>query len=299
VLGLVAVGWCAAVAACAGPFGLSDGSSLSVWSHGNGYLVRGVALSERGDGYVVPSTWQQRGRRYGTRQLVEAIVRVARKVSRHRRGALLGVADLSDQGGGPALPEHGSHRNGRDVDLLFYTMDTRGRPLPPMDVMTRFTPSGVAIVPAHAPRPPSGAPKGRSPGREKGRVASYGGERRFDDRANWALVRALVLDERVAVQAIFIHRALRQRLLDWATQSHEDPAVIAAAAEVMRQPSDAAPHDDHLHVRVLCAPEDRFYGCVDRGALRWWKKGYKYLEDEQRGAALGAVAARSAEPPMR
>ena len=37
------------------------------------------------------------------------------------------------------------------------------------------------------------------------------------------------------------------------------------------------PHDDHLHLRIYCAADDRAYGCVDRGPTRWWKKRWKYL----------------------
>ena len=45
----------------------------------------------------------------------------------------------------------------------------------------------------------------------------------------------------------------------------------------MKQPSDAEVHDDHMHVRLYCAPGDRSLGCVDKGPVRWWKKMWKYM----------------------
>ena len=71
-------------------------------------------------------------------------------------------------------------------------------------------------------------------------------EVRFDNRRNWRMVRSLLLDPDVEVQWIFVQR-------------------------------DSEPHDDHMHVRVFCDPDDRDEGCVDKGPPRWWKKHWKYM----------------------
>lgn len=78
----------------------------------------------------------------------------------------------------------------------------------------------------------------------------------------------MLSDPTVEVQWIFIHRALAERLLEQALAQHEDLAVIARAAAVLHQPSDAQPHDDHMHVRVYCAAWNRSRGCVDKGPAR-------------------------------
>ena len=100
---------------------------------------------------------------------------------------------------------------------------------------------------------------------------------RFDARRNWAFVRALLSDPESEVQWIFIHRGLAAALLHEATRAGDDPALVARASFIMKQPSDAEVHDDHMHIRFYCAPADRSLGCVDKGPVRWWKKMWKYM----------------------
>ena len=100
---------------------------------------------------------------------------------------------------------------------------------------------------------------------------------RFDARRNWAFVRALLSDPESEVQWIFIHRGLAAALLHEATRAGDDPALVARASFIMKQPSDAEVHDDHMHIRFYCAPADRSIGCVDKGPVRWWKKMWKYM----------------------
>ena len=57
----------------------------------------------------------------------------------------------------------------------------------------------------------------------------------------------------------------------------DDPALVARASFIMQQPSDSEVHDDHMHIRLYCAPADRRLGCVDKGPVRWWKKMWKYM----------------------
>lgn len=265
------------LAACVGPGLLTDGSSVSVGTHSRGLLRRGHKLPARGEGYVVPPRWLSRDRSYGTDELVSLILRAARRVERQHRNAMLGVADLSPRGGGPS-PEHLSHRSGRDVDLIYYTTDLRGKPVLPSE-MLHYDESGLSRsdsaegaggiltgAAAYWQRPPPTAegPAGTPP------------PRRLDVQRTWALVRALVTDPEVHVQWIFIGRTVARQLLAHAQRINEPAWVVERAESLMHQPGDAQAHDDHVHVRVFCPLSDRQLGCVDRGPPRWMKKSLKY-----------------------
>jgi penicillin-insensitive murein endopeptidase len=243
-----------------GPALFTDGSSVSVGTFGNGLLRHGRRLRARGEGYVIPSLWQARGANWATDELVAAIARAARRVRREYPGGLLGVGDLSRRGGGDS-ELHRSHENGRDADLIFYAVDERGRPLAPANAMPRYG-DDLRSLP---PRP------------TKGVVFGPVSPRRFDVRRNWALVRALLEDPEIEVQYLFLSEPLKRALLDYAASSGEDPALVEEAEALLHQPGDSLPHDDHLHLRIYCAATDRFFGCVDRGPTRWWKKRWKYM----------------------
>jgi penicillin-insensitive murein endopeptidase len=169
---------------------------------------------------------------------------------------------MSRRGGGDSA-EHKSHHSGRDVDVFFYGVDGDGRAVRPGEAMFHFASDGRAVRWS----PPRGvrAPIGALP------VV------RFDARRNWAFVRALLSDPESEVQWIFIHRGLAAALLQEATRAGDDPALVARASFVMKQPSDGDAHDDHMHIRLYCAPADRRLGCVDKGPVRWWKKMWKYM----------------------
>jgi penicillin-insensitive murein endopeptidase len=101
--------------------------------------------------------------------------------------------------------------------------------------------------------------------------------RSFDVARNWALVRALLEEPRIEVQYLFINERLKQTLLDYARAHGEEPSLLDRADALLHQPGDSLPHDDHLHVRIFCSNDDRYFGCSDRGPIRWWKKRYKYM----------------------
>src|SRR5690606_12139398 len=103
----------------------APGQTASVGLANDGYLLGGVPLPDRGPGFV-------RGRpgettRFGTPALVGALGRAAAAVAEAYPGSPpLKVGDLSGPGGG-AHPRHGSHRSGRDVDVIFYARDDAGQ----------------------------------------------------------------------------------------------------------------------------------------------------------------------------
>lgn len=262
---VVVTGW---VAGCASAGMLDDGSSVSYGPPSRGALINPVALPDAGDGYRVPPTWAQRGLRYGTSELVSFVVHLGRALEPAGLGRPLAVADLSLAGGGPSA-WHRSHQSGRDVDLIFYARDAAGRPVR-TDAMRRYGADGVSLPDPSRPRE---APV------------------HFDDRANWILVRAVLEDPIADVEYIFIADDLKQRVLDAGLAERAPPELIAAAALLLLQPSNGLPHDDHMHVRVYCAPGDLPLGCRDLGSLRWYKKGYKYRAGRPRGGGAEVAAA--------
>lgn len=227
-----------------------------------GVLRHGARLAEHGEGYLIPPLWAARGTSYGTDELVDAITRAAQRVRREYPGSLLSIGNLSQRRGGDSVL-HRSHENGRDADLIYYSVDDRGRPAPPADSMPRYISDDLR---ARAPLP-----------QDHGVVYGPFSPRWFDVPRNWALVRALLEEPRIEIQYLFVNERLKRRLLAYAAELGEDPSLLERAEALLHQPGDSLPHDDHLHVRVFCAQDDRPFGCSDRGPVRWWKKRYKYM----------------------
>ncbi|HEY8925661.1 MAG TPA: penicillin-insensitive murein endopeptidase [Polyangia bacterium] len=283
----LALTWCAAVAGgCVGPLAL-DGTSQSLGWHANGALRQPAVLPFKGDGYAVGAPWRARQSNHGTDELVELVVRASRSVARALPGAVVPVGDLSRPAGGGSA-EHKSHQSGRDVDFFYFALRPDGSPVVPGDVMYHFDRTGRSA----SWSPPQGhrAPAERVP------------EVWFDARRNWRLVRALLTDPGVEVQWIFVQRDLAARLLQEARAAGEDPALVARAAAIVKQPVGSEPHDDHMHVRIFCDPDDRQEACADKGPARWWKKRWKYMTPPYgRGAGSDTASAllqlmRSREP---
>lgn len=257
----------ALASACAGQSLWTDGGSVSVARSNRGRIREPARLPLRGPGFKVPARWKERGFQFGTDELVAAVSRAAARVSASDRRAMLGVADLSRNRGGSSK-WHNSHHSGRDVDLLFYTIDTKGKPLPPPDHdMLMFDDEGVPYV-------------GK---RDKdGYVDPGWAERRFDTRRNWELLEALLGDPAIRLQWVFVSDGLRAKLLSWARKRNRPRWAIEYAATVLNQPGDSLPHDNHFHIRVYCTRTDRFHGCVERGPV-WQheKKSFKYTGPER------------------
>lgn len=251
---------------CALPGLWTDFTSISHGATNEGRLRHPKMLPFRGRGYEVPDEWKRRRRNYGTDELVSAIQRAAATVQAGDRRVRLGVADMSRLRGGDVIG-HGSHESGRDVDLLFYTVDDKGRPLrPPGEEMLHFGADGRVFVPR---------------GMKRDYSQADWKARRFDDARNWRLVEALLMDPHIRVQWIFVSDPIRERLLAWARANERPSWLISYANVLLRQPKGSSPHDDHFHVRIYCSRGDRLYGCVD-GAPLWKheKKTAKYAGRE-------------------
>jgi penicillin-insensitive murein DD-endopeptidase len=212
----------------------SHAQSLSVGRSSEGKLLGAKALESTEAIRTLPRRHVRRCLNWATPRLVAALRRAAEAVRQSSADAPpLGVGDLSKARGGPIRPYSRSHQSGRDADLAFYQLDEQGQPVPAEDLLS-FDARGSA----------------------------ESGKRRFDARRNWLLVRALLQDPEVDVQWMFISRPLRQALLEEARKLNEPAQLLQRAERVLHQPTDSSPHDDHFHVRIRCAPEERSAGCV-------------------------------------
>lgn len=234
------------------------GTTVPFGTPSSGELAGGTELPMAGAGFVRarptdPTHW-------GTPSLVSAIERAAADVSRALPGTLpLRVGDLSAPGGG-RHPRHHSHRTGRDADVMYYAVDSSGRPVDGTGLV-HYGRYGYAVDPA------------------SGSLVF------LDEARNWHFVRTLLLDPRANVQWIFCAWGVKRRLLEYAAANEPNPEVLFRATQVLHQPRDARPHDDHMHVRFACTGEDRANGCIDLGPLWTWLR----RDAEKPASAAGAA----------
>jgi hypothetical protein len=117
---------------------------------------------------------------------------------------------------------------------------------------------------------------------------------RFDEKRNWAFVRAVLEDPSHEVRQIFIYAPLRARLLAYASKVGAPRDIRLKAAQAMMQPANALPHDDHFHIRISCPADQVDLGCTDLPL--WHAPG---SPDEFAPDLLAeAPRPRESEPPM-
>jgi len=246
----------------------TNGTSLGTVSEGR--LLGGRQLPLVGPSFAVLAAHRSRkGLHHGTEELVTLVRDVAVAVAQRFPGAELAVGNLSWKRGGDS-PYSISHNSGRDVDLAFFHQ--RGEP-------------GHPYVPRNYLRL---LPDGRAEGQPASGI-------RLDVPRTWALVEALLTHPTVQVQYLLIHESLRALLLEHAVASGVDPTLIHRAEQVLQRPARGGPHDDHLHVRIFCAPDDLLDGCRETGPLWPWIDRYEDVL-AQRVEQLVAVAAGSRLP---
>jgi len=227
------------LAGCAELGVVSDGTSISVGKPSGGYLIEGVRLPDRGEGFLTREVWRARGNRFGTDELIDLVTAVAHRMAGRVRDVKLVVADLSGRGGGERALFHRSHQSGRDADLLYYMRDASGKSFE-ADAMHVFDAAARAID---------------------------GTGITVDIPRTWTLVKELITAPEAVVQWVFMYEPIARRLIEHAEKIGEPEALVARARKTLKQPGDSARHDDHLHVRVYCSTADKAYGCVDIGPM--------------------------------
>jgi penicillin-insensitive murein endopeptidase len=234
------------LSACFGtPTPLAPAVTGSVGMPHSGVQTNPVELPVKGPGFVrfrprSPNYW-------GNPRLTQAIIDVSARVAEKLPGgAPLVVGDLSARRGGK-IPGHRSHRTGRDVDFLFYTT----------------TPSGAPVQsPAFIPYDADGLAR-----LQGDNLSSYV---RIDVERQWLLTKELLTHPSIGVQFIFVSRDVEALLVDYAIAKGENLSLVWQAETVLLQPGDSAPHDDHIHVRIACTPEEAVNGCEGGGPLWEW-----------------------------
>ena len=227
---------------------LPGSASTSSGGPSSGTVQGAIALPDRGPGFY-HNPRRPYEARFGTVELVQAIVRAAAIVERDLPGSSLTVNDLGLVSGGP-IKQHASHQAGRDADILFYVLDEHGAPLPSV---------GVPID-----------PKGKGWDFKDLSVPEDDLPVQIDVPRTWHFVAALLEVARDAVQRIFIVEHVRSMLLAQAQRVRAPAEVIHRFEDITCQPG--APHDDHMHVRLFCTPEDMTAGCLDSTPVYPWRE---------------------------
>jgi penicillin-insensitive murein endopeptidase len=93
---------------------------------------------------------------------------------------------------------------------------------------------------------------------------------RLDVPREWLLIKTLLTLPEANVQWMFISTPLEAIITEYARARGEDFELIWHAETVMRQPADSLPHDDHLHLRTACTPEEVAIGCEGGGPYWPW-----------------------------
>lgn len=223
-------------------------SSTSLGNPNDGSLRGGVPLplSARGLRFN-PS--RDPAARFGTVEVVRALVDAAEIVDAEFGGIGVTINDLSHESGGP-IPRHESHQNGRDVDVFFYQLGPSGRPIESVGAF--FDPNGLGVDFRDLADPSDDV------------------ELRLDIPRTWHFVEALIRDERANLQSIYVAEHLRELLLDYGRAHCADDSTITRFEEMTCQPK--YPHDDHFHFRFYCSDDDIKAGCRDSPPLYPWRK---------------------------
>lgn len=231
--------------------------TTSVGSPSQGYLVGSLPLPLKGKGFAF-NEQKDPQRRYATAEMVSAIVDAAGEVQRRWPDSTLVVGDLSLAEGG-AIDGHASHRNGRDVDVLFYLLREDGTP---------FASKAIPIE-----------PDGSGVDYQDLSDASDDIVVRLDTRRTWAFLDALLSDARVQINRIFVAEHVRTLLMQYARSTDSNPERIERFGHLTCQP--AFPHDDHMHIRLFCSPQDIDQGCEDTSPIYPWHRQWLAAQGQQ------------------
>jgi penicillin-insensitive murein endopeptidase len=69
---------------------------------------------------------------------------------------------------------------------------------------------------------------------------------------------------------MFVSRQIESLLIDYALSRQEPLELVYQAQTVLLEPKDSMPHDDHIHLRIACAPDEGVSGCSGGGPYWQW-----------------------------
>lgn len=253
------------------PLTLDGTASTSVGSPTEGHLTTSVPLPLHGPGFEF-NPRKDAARRHGTYELVRAVMAAAASANDVHPGGTLTVGDLSMPQGGE-IAGHASHRAGRDVDVMFYLQHEDGRPFAAKSIP--IEPDGTGVDYKDLTTADDDVPV------------------KIDVPRTWAFVAALVGDENNHVARIFVVEHVRTMLLDEGKRVGASKALLERVGHVTCQPK--FPHDDHMHVRFFCSPDDIDAGCLDTAPVFPWHK--KFLKAQGKKAVL-AGARKTPRPKL-
>ncbi len=177
---------------------------------------------------VLPDRHRARCLWWGTQRLVRALAGAGAVVARKHPGSPpLGIGNIGRARGG-AIPFSHSHQAGRDADIAFYLLDGNSQPVAATDLVT---------IPDDL--------------------------RGLDIPRTWTLVETLVEDTSIDIRWLFVSNAIRRALLVEGKRAGASERTLGKVDAALHQPSDAPPHDDHLHVRIRCTAVEARNGCRD------------------------------------
>jgi penicillin-insensitive murein endopeptidase len=201
---------------------------MSFGTPSNGRVEGAVRFVDTASARILPLRHRARCLSWGTPRLVRAIAAAGAAVARTHPGSPpLGVGNIGRARGG-AIPYSHSHQAGRDADLAFYLLDRAGKPIAATDLVT----IGDSL---------------------------HG----LDAARTWTLVQALVEDPSIQIRWIFVSTSIKGALLREGEQAGASRRTLRKADHVLHQPTDAPPHDDHLHLRIRCTLAESRGGCRD------------------------------------
>ncbi len=220
----------------------SEGSR-STGTVGTGALIHAAPLPVEGPYHQVIERHRKYGTQWGTAELVAVLLSGAQHAGEVSPGAPLRIGNLSKKSGGDIRWSR-SHNSGRDADIAFF-------------VKTKAEGASV-VTPELLQFDSEGVPVGRP-------------DLIFDVARNWLFIKGLLINpDKTVIQYVFVSDPLKAMLLDYAAKIGEPAELIQEANDVLHQPTDALPHDDHFHVRIACPLEDRLRGCLDAGPQWEW-----------------------------
>ncbi len=219
--------------------------SISEGRTSAGGLRNAVQLPIDGLYHHVLDAHLDRDTHWGTEELVGLLQATGRHAAARYSGMRIGIGNMSRRPGG-RIPWSRSHHCGRDADLAFRYLNENGDPVESPDLL--YVNRRLAVT-----------------GREGWTL---------DVPRTWAIVAGLIESSSDTIQWIFVYRPIGDALLEHARAIDAPARTIEIAERVLHQPGDSAPHNDHLHLRVFCAPDDLLEGCENSGPA--WNHMHDY-----------------------